>query len=62
MMSDLVLVELLGRFQMSTGRRRMEGIHSARLESLVAYLVFRQERGIDAIKNMSCRFETSPRG
>ena len=38
-MSDQVVVELLGRFGMSAEGRRIEGIHSARLESLVAYLL-----------------------
>ena len=45
-MSDQVVVALLGRFQMSTGGRRIEGVHSARLESLVAYLLLHRDRPI----------------
>ena len=45
-MSDQVVVALLGQFQMSTGGRRIEGVHSARLESLVAYLLLHRDRPI----------------
>jgi DNA-binding SARP family transcriptional activator len=41
---DAVLeIELLGHFQLSWGGRRLEGIHSSRLQSLVAYLLIHRD-------------------
>jgi DNA-binding SARP family transcriptional activator len=45
-MSDELVVGLLGSFRMSSGGRRIEGVRTPRLESLVAYLLIHRDRPI----------------
>ena len=45
-MSEGLAVELLGHFELSVGGRRIEGIRTPRLESLVAYLLMHCDRPV----------------
>ncbi len=45
-MGDGLAVELLGHFGLSVGGRRIEGIRTPRLESLVAYLLMHCDRPV----------------